>query len=185
MMKAPIGAAFLMGMGLCGAAPVVTGIAPNAAPSGAQVAINGAGFSDTIRVLFDTVPADFTVAGDRSILVIVPREALSGSVTVRGASGVSILPNAFRAAPRIEEVLPARSATNAVVNLYGVNMTSVTNVLFGTVRAAFSVLSAQQLAATVPFGASNAPITLESVAGPGMTEADFVVTGPEPLIDGF
>lgn len=175
----------LLGLGVCGAAPVVTGIVPAAAPSGAQVAISGAGFSDAVRVLFDTVPADFTVTGDRSILVIVPREALSGPVTVRGASGVSILPNAFRAAPRIEEVLPARSATNAVINLYGVNMTSVTNVLFGAMRAAFSVLSAQQLAAAVPFGATSAPITLESVAGPAVSAMDFVVTGPEPLIDGF
>ncbi len=183
--RAVVCASCLLGAGLCGAAPVITGIAPAAAPSGASVALSGAGFSDTVRVLFDTVPADFTVAGDRSMVVIVPREALSGSVTVRGASGVSILPNAFRAAPRIEEILPARSATNAVINLYGVNMTSVTHVLLGAARAAFSVLSAQQLATTVPFGASNAPITLESVAGPVMTEADFVVTGPEPLIDGF
>jgi hypothetical protein len=37
----------------------------------------------------------------------------------------------------------------------------------------------------VPFGATNGPIRVASLAGTTATTENFIVTGPEPIIDSF
>src|SRR5207302_9499728 len=51
--------------------------------------------------------------------------------------------------------------------------------------ATFAVTAVTQIQATVPSGATNGPITVQTTAGSATTTNDFIVIGPAPIIDDF
>ncbi len=174
---------------LCGsigfAAPAITSITPAQGPPGTQVIIGGSGFGDVASVKFNSATADFSILSPTRIIAVVPPLGVSGPIGVEAPSGAALTTGVFLVAPRIAELLPARSATNSLVTIFGENFESVTSVRFGEIEAAYQTISASQIIVRVPAGATNNPIELTSLAGVATSPAEFAVTGPRPLIDSF
>ena len=169
------------------AAPVVTGFSPTQGKPGTQVVITGSGFSAATVVTFNTASADFIVSSDTRMVATVPVDATIGPLRVTNPTGTAVSSASFIVAPRIIGFSPARSATNSVVLVEGFNFTGATNVLFNGKSTSFRVtaLDSTQIQATVPYGATNGPITVQTPAGTAVTTNSFLVTGPGPIVDDF
>src|SRR5205823_302639 len=130
-------------------------------------------------VSFDTTVADFSVTSDSRIVAIVPVDATTGPIRVTDSLGaIGLGSGSFLVAPRVTGFSPARGATNTPVLIAGFNFVGATNVLFGARRATFTVTAPTQIQATVPTGATNGPISVQTTAGADSTTNSFVVTGP-------
>jgi len=176
---------FLASLLMAEAAPTVTSFAPALGKPGTQVVISGSGFSTATGVNFDTAFADFSSVSDNQMVATVPVDATTGPIRVTNPTGAGSSSANFTVAPRITELDPTRGATNTTVTIYGFNFVGTTNVLFNGKRASFGVTAATQIRATVPFGATNGPITIMTPAGVAVTTNNFLVIGPAPIIDGF
>ena len=67
--------------------------------------------------------------------------------------------------PQISGLSPASGAAGAQVLIYGTNFSTTTGVRFGNVNAAFTVSSDKLIIATVPSGATTAPLTVTTTIG--------------------
>src|SRR5436190_5101739 len=176
---------FLFSLLVAEAAPTVTSFTPALGKPGTQVVISGSGFSTATGVNFDTAFADFSAVSDNQMVATVPVDATTGPIRVTNPTGAGSSIANFTVAPRITELNPTRGATNTSVTIIGFNFVGTTNVLFNSKRATFGVTAATQIQATVPFGATNGPITVMTPAGVAVTTNDFLVIGPAPIIDEF
>ena len=170
------------------ATPVISGFSPTQGKPGTQVVINGVGFSTATIVQFGTRAADFSVSSDTRMVATVPVEARSGPIRVTNPSGTQASSADFVVAPRISGFSPARSATSTPVIVKGDKFVDTTSVLFNNKPASsFTVLTQDgtQIQATVPTGATNGPITVQTPAGSATTTNNFLVIGPAPIIDDF
>src|SRR6266487_6262144 len=176
---------FLFSLLLAEAAPTVTSFTPVLGKPGTQVVINGSGFSTATEVKFDTAFADFSAVSDNQMVATVPADATTGPIRVTNPTGAGSSSANFTVAPRITELDPARGATNTTITIFGFNFVGTTNVLFNSRPASFGVTAATLIRTTVPFGATNGPITVMTPAGVAVTTNNFAVIGPAPIIDEF
>jgi large repetitive protein len=168
------------------AQPSISKFSPQQGRPGVQVVIEGSGFANARAVAFHDLQADFTVVSNTRILAVVPRWAVSGPITVLTPTASRSSLEHFRVAPRIFEFNPPRSATNMVISIHGENFSGATNVIIGGASVApnaFAVTAPSQIRALVPFGATNGPVTVATPAGRAVSETNFIVTGPGPIID--
>lgn len=112
-------------------------LAPDRGLVGAQVQINGFGFSPTPadnQVAFNGTPASVSSATANTLVTLVPSGATSGPVTVTNANGTAMSPRAFTVLvpPIISGIAPDRvpqgATTRAVIS--GFNLTAATAVTF-------------------------------------------------------
>ena len=169
--------------------PVITSLAPPAAPIGGQVIVNGSGFgsaSSGSQVLFNGVAATATAWSDSSITVTVPANATSGSVSVNEAGFPS-----NSASFTVIESLSVSGATPAIGPV-GTTVT-ITGAGFGATQsnsvASFDGAPANivswsdtSIVATVPAAASTGYLTV-SVAGELAQGPLFVLTNSATLTD--
>ncbi|MBC8123681.1 MAG: IPT/TIG domain-containing protein [Gemmatimonadaceae bacterium] len=78
-------------------------------------------------------------------------------------------------APRITSFTPAGGTAGTTVTLRGSGFTGATAVTFNQVRARFTVISAQQIVATLPATATTGPLTVVTPNGPTTSSTSFVV----------
>lgn len=167
-----------------GQTPVVTGFEPASGKPGTGVKITGSGFLTARQVNFNSVPAIFFVEDDTIIRVTVQDDAVTGPITVNNPSGTGSSGTNFTVAPRITELAPGRGLSGTQVKIVGANFTGTTNVMFGGIAAAFTLLSDTQIAAFVPADATNAPVTVMTPIADATSTNEFLVTG-EPVIKSF
>ena len=165
------------------AAPSVTGFTPVLGKPGTQVVISGSGFSTATQVQFDSTVADFSAGSDNQIIATVPPDATTGPIRVTNPTGTGNSGASFFVAPRISELAPVRGATNTTLVINGFNFTNTTSVLFNNRTSLFTVTQPTQIRATVPYGATNGPVTVMTPAGTAVSSNAFAVIGPEPIID--
>ena len=91
---------------------------------------------------------------------------------------------AFVTTPSVTSFLPASGPAGAIVTLTGNGFTGVTAVRFNGVAAAFGVVSAKQITATVPLTATTGRIAVTTPIGSGTSLASFTVI-PAPVITSF
>jgi Ca2+-binding RTX toxin-like protein len=84
------------------------------------------------------------------------------------------------AAPSLASFAPSSGPPGTRVTLTGSNLSGTTAVTFGGAAAGFTVVSATEVAATVPGGAATGPITVTTPGGTATTATAFTVTAPEP-----
>ena len=116
----------------------------------------------------------------------VPTSASSGLITVSNAVGgaVSQSPFTVSTAPIVEFFSPFGGAPGVDVVINGEGLLGATAVRFGAVSAfKFSVTAATQMHATVPAGATNAPISVVTPQGTGTSAASFRATTAPLIID--
>jgi uncharacterized repeat protein (TIGR01451 family) len=167
------------------ALPVVSAFSPSQGKPGTQIVLIGSGFSSATSVQFDIALADFTVTSDTRMVATVPVDATTGPLRVTNPTGTGNSTATFLVAPRLTGFSPLRGAPTSTVTLKGFNFTGATNVLFNDKPAPFAVTAPSQIQATVPTGATNGPITVQTPAGTTISSGAFTVTGPAPIIDDF
>ena len=168
------------------AAPVVNGISPTSGPTagGNTVTITGTGFTGATSVLFGSVSAAFTVVSATQITATAPAGTGSVSITVTTPGGTSNgVGYTYVAAPVVSSISPVQGPTAGgnTVTITGTGFTGATSVLFGSVSAAFTVVSATQITATAP-AAPVAPVAVTVVTAGGTSNGVLYFYVPPPTV---
>ena len=169
--------------------PVITSLAPPAAPLGGIVVVNGSGFGPNLysgQVLFNGVVARPFLWSDSSISVNVPMNATNGpvNVTVSGfpSTGVSFT---VIEALSVTGISPTAGPVGSTVTITGAGFGATQSdsiVTFDGVAATVSTWSDTQIVAIVPTVTASGPVTVEVAA----TTADgptFEITSAVTLTD--
>ncbi len=157
--------------------PRITGISPNTNPPGATITITGQSLTNANSVLFNGVPStNVTVLGNTSIQAKVPTGFTTGPVTVTTPGGTTnSSPLLYYAAPVISAFAPDIGGPGTSVTLFGSSFQGTTAVKFNGTDASFSGVTASQLTAVVPAGASSGPISVTAPAGTATSAEVFTV----------
>ena len=171
-------------------APTVTGFSPTSGPVGTSVTINGTNLTGATAVTFNgTNQPTFTVVSATQITAAVPAGATSGPIAVTTAAGTATSAADFTVtlpAPTITGFTPTSGPVGTNVTINGTNFTGATAVTFNsTSQPAFTVVSATQITAAVPAGATTGKIHVTTPGGTANSAANFTVTAPTPTITGF
>ena len=160
-------------------APAITAFTPTQTLVGNTVVITGTGLSKATALTFNGVPVTaYTVDSASQITATVPAAASTGYLTVTTPGGTATSSTSFSVIPAITSISPTRGSSGATVTLTGSGFIGTTRLTFGaqsTVAygASFTVLSANQVAATVPSDAITGPVYLtasgSTCTGPAFT----------------
>ncbi len=168
----------------------ITGFSPAFGQPGNVVTINGSGLSSVTNVAFNkTSPTlgDFTNVSDSQLLAVVPLGATSGPLEVfAGGSGV-FTTNNFLVAPVITSFSPQSGANPTMVYIMGTNfVTNGTVVIFpgASTNILATNVAQNEIAATVPAGAGDGPITVITSAGTNVSANSFMASAL-PTINSF
>ncbi len=170
--------------------PVISSFTPNNGRPGTVVTINGAAFSDAVKVEFgDSKVATFVRVSSSQLVAVVPEDGLNGPIRVTPASGsIGTSAATFWVAPRITDFTPGRGSTTTTITVNGANFITgagFTVVHFGTnASPQVTVTASSQLQARVPPGISNAVLTVSTFVGSATSAVEFVTT-TRPVIEEF
>ncbi|KAA9327185.1 T9SS type A sorting domain-containing protein [Hymenobacter busanensis] len=170
-------------------APTVSSFTPTTGPVGTVVTINGTGFTGTTRVTFNgTTATTFNVLNSTQISATVPTGATTGTIAVTTPGGTGTSTGTFTvttpvALPTISSFTPTSGPVGTVVTITGTNFTSAATVSFnGTAATGVTFVSATQLTATVPAGATTGPIAVTVGSNTATSATPFTVTPtPNPV----
>ncbi|MFZ4719223.1 MAG: IPT/TIG domain-containing protein [Ilumatobacteraceae bacterium] len=168
--------------------PAVLGIDPASGKVGSTLHIGGLGIGAATAVTVNGVTALFSVVNAARIDVTVPSGATgTGQVVVTLPSGALAAPTNFTVtvdplAPTLTSFSPLTGDTGSTVTIAGTNFTGATAVFFGTTAAAFTVVNATTITATVPLGltAGAQAIRVVNANGSITSSGTFAVTVPPP-----
>ena len=164
-------------------APAITSFTPTFGGTGKSVTINGTGFTGTTAVKFGTATATFTFVSDTQLTATVPATAKTGAITVTNPAGSAVSTGVFTVAttpPTVSTFAPLLGAAGASVTITGTNLSTTTEVDFGSVSASFVVNSDTSVTATVPTvppvaGGTNVKLTVTTDVGATTTTKTFQV----------
>jgi len=171
-------------------APFITAFYPQSGTNPTPVNIMGGNFvNGGTSVIFPglTNRVSATYVAQNQIVATVPVGAGDGPITVITSFGANLSPSNFMASglPIVTSFSPAAGAAGTQVNIYGGNFFSGASVKFGSVSAASpTITSPGQIVATVPSGATPAPITVANSVG-GFTTTSNFLAGSGPIVTGF
>jgi hypothetical protein len=161
--------------------PLVSSFSPTSGVEGTVVTISGSNFTGTTGVTFGGQPGIFVFGSDSELTATVPAAATTSRIEVTNGDGTGESGSDFVVivAPTISSFSPTSGPTGTEVTIIGSNCAQVTAVMFnGSAAASFNVDSDIQIKATVAAGASSGKISVENVAGTGVSGSDFTVTAP-------
>jgi Zn-dependent metalloprotease len=166
-----------------GPAPTISSYAPAAGQrTGGPVVVTGTNLGATSAVTIGGVGASFVVNSPTQLTLTVPATATGGPLSVLTPGGVAAVP--FAVLPHLSGFAPASGVAGTVVTLTGSSLAGALSVKFGSQYAAFTVNSATSLTATVPVGATTAPVTVRTAVGTASSPTDFVIN-PSLSINSF
>ncbi len=147
--------------------PHISGFAPAAAITGAQLTIEGSGLAGATQVMIGKLPANFTVLSASAIEATIPNGAAAGKITVTTPSGSAKSPTKFTPSLSITRVNPASGAPGKVVTIKGLGFNSSSSVSFaGSPAVSVTSISSSKLKATVPAGAQSGTVTVTNTSAP-------------------
>jgi hypothetical protein len=160
------------------ATPEVTGFSPTSGPAGAKVLVVGRGFTGTTAVTFNGTAASFSPISPTQISTIVPAGATSGKIAVTTRGGKSTSAGSFTVvlAPTVASFTPDAGPVGTGVTITGTGLAGATKVTFNGKTAAFGVVSATRITATVPVGATGGRIAVTTPAGVATSSSTFTVS---------
>lgn len=143
---------------------------------GAQVTINGTGFSGATSVKFNGTAASIPPSHPSTQIVTnVPANATTGKITVTTPGGTATSAANFTVAPRITSFTPTSGAVGTNVTINGANFTGTTLVKFNGISAGYTVNTSIKITAPVPAGATTGKISVTTPAGTATGAGDFTV----------
>jgi hypothetical protein len=172
--------------------PGVTSFAPTSGTAGTSVTVTGSNFTGATTVAFNGTAATFSVDSASQITATVPAGATSGPISVTTGGGTGPSASSFTvttvpAAPVVSGFSPTSGPVGTGVTVTGSGFTGATSVRFNGTVAAFTAVSASQISATVPAGATSGPISVTTPDGTGTSAGSFTVTvvASQPAITSF
>lgn len=160
------------------ATPTIAHFSPARGTVGATVTLFGSGFASDDVVSFGGVPATTSLLGDRRISAVVPMGAVTGTISVSGASGSGASSSPFLVAPKITDFSPDHGKPKTEVRIFGSAFTGTTRVAFNGRAASFTVESYGVLRATIPARTTSGAVRVTTGAGTAVSPFPFSVTGP-------
>jgi hypothetical protein len=158
--------------------PAITSFTPTIATGGATIAVFGANLGGTTAVRIGGVEVPFRQISFAELSVTVGAGARSGLISVTTAAGKTTTTDTITVgAPSISSFAPVTGTAGTTVILEGVNFAGIKGVSFGGVSATYRVQSPTRIAATVPAGVVDGPITISATLGNAITEGEFIA-GP-------
>lgn len=166
--------------------PTIEGFAPASGPVGTAVTITGTNLDDVTSVTFNGVAASLTIVSPAELSATVPAGATTGPIAVTGPGGTATSASDFVVGdpPSVTDFSPSSGGVGTVVNVTGTRFDTATAVAFNGTSASFTIVSATQVRATVPAGATSGPIAVTNPDGTGTSVSSFSVL-PTPTITGF
>ena len=159
-----------------GAAPTITSFDPATGPVGTVVTIHGTHFTGVNSVKFKGTAAAFTFVTDVKVTAVVPNGATTGRITLSTPSGTATSASNFTVTgPKITGFNPDSGGPGTLVTINGSNFGGTSAVRFNGASATFTLVSAGQVKAVVPSGATTGPITLTTPAGTATSPMAFTV----------
>jgi IPT/TIG domain len=181
-------------------APTITSFTPSSGPAGCVVTITGTNFDNPVvtDVEFNNVDAaNFTVVSATQIRAEVDAGTSTGKIDVTNATATATTTTDFTiaspgtCAPTITSFTPTCGPVGTSVSITGTNLLDASDsagaVTFNTTAAlAASVVSATQITASVPSGATTGKVKVDTGVGTAATStADFVVAATCATITSF
>ncbi len=175
-----------------GTTPVLTGVSPNAGPTGTggqTVTITGSGFTSGASVKFGSTAATIVAISPTEITATVPAHSAAGTVylTVTTAAGSSRFAAAakytYEAQPTVTRLSPASgpAAGGTTVTITGTGFAAGATVQFGTTDATtVTYISRTTLKAAAPGGSGTVAVTVTTPGGtsiPNPPESTYTYTG--------
>jgi large repetitive protein len=156
--------------------PKINSLIPVKGAVGANVTINGSGFTGATAVKFNGISASFTVNSANQITSTIPSGAASGFLSVTTPSGIANSPTTFTVTPQITGFSPGSGAQDSRVVLTGTSFQGATAVKFNTsASASFTINSPTQITAIVNQTALSGPIKIVTPAGTATSAGSFLV----------
>ncbi len=162
----------------------IRGLSPASGPTGTHVTITGIGFTPTSKVKVNGIAATvLTRTLSTSLVAVVPTAATSGPITVQNTTtptGTVTSPGSYmvtpHSPPQISSFTPTSGATGSQVTVTGNFFNGASRVGFGNLSAAYVIVSATKISATVPNGAKTGKIDVTTAAGTAASSAPFTPT---------
>ena len=167
--------------------PTLSGFLPAEAAVGQSVVLYGANLGNVTEISFGSMVAQFSNLSETSVTAVVPLGAVTGQITARSPFGNTTTIASFTVLlpPAISSFFPGVGAVGQSVTLLGANLGAVTSVLFNGVTATtFSIVSAGNITAVVPSGATSGLVSVVSPLGTSFSATSFNVNPLcNPVID--
>ncbi len=161
--------------------PWITGFLPASGAANTMITIGGRNLADASAVTVNGVSYNFTDSPTQ-IVATIPTNATTGFLSIVTPGGVIISTNAFAVLPDIYSFSPDIGPAGTVVTIAGTSLFNVTNVEFNGASAAPFNVSAGELQAAVPAGASSGPIRVFTQYGSAAGSNSFTVTVPSLVL---
>ncbi len=172
-----------------GPEPFILEFEPPMASPGELIVIRGVQMSNASKVLFtDDKQGFFSVVADTQIIVRVPADAESGPIKITTPLGEGMSANDFLilgAGPFITQINPAQGRAGDSIIVDGVNFSDLAEVLLNDEETEFQVVADTQLSFIVPESATSGFLRLKTSTEDYISDIEFQVIGPEPVIDSF
>ena len=165
--------------------PQVAALTPVSGAAGDTVTITGGGLDSVTAVSFNGAAAGFQVVSPGQITAVVPAAASDGPVSLTALGGVTVPAGTFAVQPRIDSFAPQTAAPGATVAITGSGFIGATGVTVAGAAAAYTIVSANRITATVPAGAGTGPLTVTTPDGTATSSGSFTAGAPNLAISGF
>jgi hypothetical protein len=150
--------------------PSITSFSPSSGITGSELTIEGNALASVTEVKLGKLAASFTVVSPGKLEAIVPDGAKAGKVAIVAPGGGAVTKAKYTPTLSLVSFSPKHGAAGKLVKLKGVGFTPSASVSFGGVAASsVTFISAKQLDATVPAGATSAQIAVTNTAAPAGT----------------
>ena len=162
-------------------APTIRSFTPGTGSAGSVVIITGLNFTSATTLAFNGVNAVKVYNSATQLTATVPASATTGLLTVSDAGGITNSATTYTIttgpAPTITSCAPTLNVgAGTVVTITGSNLTGATAVIFNTTTTtAVTVLSATQVQATVPAGATTGLVYVVTPNGTAKSAASLSI----------
>lgn len=167
--------------------PAISRISPESGTVGSRVVVRGSRLAGLTSATFGGgVAAAITPVSETEVELVVPTGAMSGRITLLNAHGEGSSAMVFRVAPGSPHTITAIPsgpvAGGQTFTLTGTHLYEVTSVRIGVLNAAFTVVSATEMAVTVPPNAVTSRVILTGPSGTVQSTGNLTVTEAPPVI---
>jgi hypothetical protein len=163
--------------------PVILSFTPTKGGPGTVVTINGSDMDTATSVKFNGASASFTILSASQISATVPNTATNGPISIGSAEGSGSSQGIFSLPPTLSSFAPSSGGPGTVVTIAGINFVGATGVWFNNTAATYTVVSNEQITATVPAGATTGVIKVTTGYGSVQSAFNFtVLSGAMPAV---